>query len=186
MGAIYWIMIQIGSNVQIELCNFHLANWIWLMHTQTVHSGFDWIGLMSDASLWETISEGEKWMLSVMLLGALWGSSPRPSDFIMAKIFLLPQYGQGDLTKKIETWTKDYHSIRPNTYTMNRQWYGREKYLGKIPGPESFQLLWGHFAWKDPSSFNLHVLRGLSLDKMPPQKLERPPGVEVFPIGLSL
>ena len=29
----------------------------------------------------------EKWMLSAM--GALWGSSPRPSDFIMAKIFLL-------------------------------------------------------------------------------------------------
>ena len=67
---------------------------------------------MSDASLWETISEGEKWMLSVMLLGALWGSSPRPSDFIMAKIFLHPQYGQWGLNKKTEPWTKDYHSIK--------------------------------------------------------------------------
>ena len=61
---------------------------------------------MSDASLWETISEGEKWMLSVMLLGALWGSSPRPSDFIMAKIFILPQYGHGCLNKKSITASK--------------------------------------------------------------------------------
>ena len=102
----YWIMILIGSNVQIELCNFHLANWIWLQCTLRQSIGFDWIGLMSDASLWETISEGEKWMLSVMLLGALWGSSPRPSDFIMAKIFILPQYGHGCLNKKSITASK--------------------------------------------------------------------------------
>ena len=111
-------MILIGSIVQIELCNFHLANWIWLMHTQTVH----WIWL-DRVDVWCIFMRnnlgGEKWMLSVMVLGALWGSSPRPSDFIMAKIFLLPQYGQGGLNKKTKPWTEDYHSNKGNIVCLN-------------------------------------------------------------------